>query len=189
MKKLTMHAMRPLAIALAAVLISISTTTAADMDDCRSMEDAAARLACYDSLNAPAAAEVSVPAPTRASSPTPTPTLAPASSPAPASVPVAIEAVPDAAPDVMDDSVGKESVTTSAEKNQLSVTGHVSSCREDNGGQHRFYFDNGQIWKQKDNKRIPWRECDFDVTISKDFFGYKMTPATGDRTIRISRIQ
>jgi hypothetical protein len=161
-----------------ASLLAISTAVpAADMNDCRALEDAAARLACYDSMNAPAAATAPVEVAPTAAQP------APVEPSTPVSVPVV-----DAAP-AMDDSVGRERIATDEEKYSLAVTGHVKSCREDSGGQHRFYFENGQIWKQKDNKRIPWRECDFDVTISKDFFGYKMSPTTEKRSIRISRIK
>jgi hypothetical protein len=169
---------------VAASLLAISTAVpAADMNDCRALEDAAARLACYDSLNAPAAAAAPVEvAPTTAPP-------APVEPPTPASVPVVDVAPATDEVAVMDDSVGRERIATDEEKYSLAVTGHVNSCREDSGGQHRFYFENGQIWKQKDNKRIPWRECDFDVTISKDFFGYKMSPTTEKRTIRISRIK
>jgi len=175
------------------VVISLCrVAAAADAVDCRSIEDNAERLACYDGLSSP-------PAPIPAPPPPPEaiPVAPPAESPAPqqtqrsAPQPIAEPEVAPAAsaPVVLDDSVGKESVADGKDKEKVLIAGHVTSCREDNSGKYRFYFDNGQIWLQKDNKRVPWRECDFDVTLEKDFFGYKMLPVGEDKTIRISRIK
>ena len=178
-------------IALGAVFVSmLSPALAADIEDCRAIEDAAKRLACYDNLNAPAVIPETSPTETTAvesvptpDSPVPEPVVTPEPTPT-------VEAAPAAgASAVLDDDFGNERIAAAEEKAKVRVSGHVSSCREDSGGQYRFYFDNGQIWKQKDNKRIPWRECDFDVTITKDFFGYKMLPAIDDRTIRVSRVR
>jgi hypothetical protein len=179
-----------------AVVVSIvalglcSIAAAADAVDCRSIEDNSERLACYDRLSAP-------PVPPPTPTPTPAPQAAPQAAPAPQQVPDQAAATPSAtesaaapaAAVILDDSIGKERVTASEDKEKVLVAGHVSSCREDRSGKFRFYFDNGQIWLQKDNKRVPWKECDFDVSIEKDFFGYKMRAAGDDRTIRISRIK
>ncbi len=153
---------------------------AAEGRDCRSIDNNAERLACYDQLNAPPAPptnQVEVPvAPVPVSKPLETPTVV---APPPADEPA-----------VLDDTVGRERIAErKGEQAALRVSGHVNGCREDRSGKYRFYFENGQIWQQKDNKRISWRECDFDVTIEKDFFGYKMLPLGEKRTIRISRIK
>ncbi len=143
-----------------------------DMDDCRAITDAEARLACYDSLQAPTS-QVEAVAPAEA------PTVQ-----SPPSAPTATGSV------VLDDSIGAESIKDrKGELEDVVINGHVDSCREDRSSKYRFYFDNGQIWLQKDNRRVPWKECDFDVTIEKDFFGYKMLPKGEDRSIRISRIK
>ena len=181
----------PGSVAVSIVAISLcGAVAAADAVDCRTIEDNAERLACYDSLSTP-------PAPP----PPPAPKIAPAPAPAPApepqrvpdqavAAPTAAEsAAPPAAAVVLDDSIGKERIADGEEKEKVLVAGHVTSCREDRSGKYRFYFDNGQIWLQKDNKRVPWKECDFDVTIEKDFFGYKMVEAGDGKTIRISRIK
>jgi len=48
------------------------------------------------------------------------------------------------------------------------------------------YFDNEQLWKQSGAGRYRFSECDFDVTITKDFFGYKMK-IDGGKTLRVKR--
>jgi hypothetical protein len=175
----------PGAVVVSIVAVGLcSIAVAADAVDCRSIEDNSERLACYDRLSAPPV-------------PPPPPQAAPQAVPAPQQVPDQAAAKPSATESaaapaavvILDDSIGKERVTASEDKEKVLVAGHVSSCREDRSGKYRFYFDNGQIWLQKDNKRVPWKECDFDVSIEKDFFGYKMRAAGDHRTIRISRIK
>ena len=200
---------RTVAACLAVFALS-SQGLAAETRDCRSIENNAERLACYDNVNSssseapalPAAKQVEVPvvpvvtpAPA-ATSATPSPAAEPkATTPTPAAEPKATTPTPASEPQatgpaVLDDSIGKERIADrKGEEEDLMVTGHVTSCREDRSGKYRFYFDNGQIWLQKDNKHIPWRECDFDVTIEKDFFGYKLLPKGEKRTIRVSRIK
>ena len=179
------------AVVVSIVAVSLcSIAAAADAVDCRSIEDNSERLACYDRLSAP-------PVPPPPPAPQAAPQAAPQEAPAPQQVPdqaaatpsAAKPAAPPAAAVILDDSIGKERVTASEDKEKVLVAGHVSSCREDRSGKYRFYFDNGQIWLQKDNKRVPWKECDFDVTIEKDFFGYKMLEAGDGKAIRISRIK
>lgn len=164
-----------------AVFALASQGQAAEIRDCRSIEDNAERLACYDGLSSPPSP---TPAPPEAAAKRVEISAEPVETPTPTTESTAAE------PAVLDDSIGKERIADRrGEEADLIVTGHVTSCREDRSGKYRFYFENGQIWLQKDNKKISWRECDFDVTIEKDFFGYKMLPHGEKRTIRISRIQ
>ena len=74
-------------------------------------------------------------------------------------------------------------------EDMVIANGQVTSCGEDQRGRYRFYFDNGQIWQQNDNKRVRWQECDFAVTIEKDFFGYKLQPKGDSKSIRVTRIK
>lgn len=176
------------AIAAGIAVISLCrVAAAADAVDCRSIEDNAERLACYDRMSSPPTPTPTPPPPVAPAAQAPAPQQVQSPAPQPVAEPVASPAA--GAPVVLDDSIGKESVDDGKEKERTLISGHVSSCREDRSGKYRFYFDNGQIWLQKDNKRVPWRECDFDVTLEKDFFGYKMLPDGEDRTIRISRIK
>jgi len=47
----------------------------------------------------------------------------------------------------------------------------------------------GQVWKQKNEPRQRYKECDFSVTITKDVFGYKMQIDGEGKQIRIGRIR
>jgi hypothetical protein len=146
--------------------------------DCSSIEDDAARLACYDGSSVPPSPEAAPPTPVEIAVVLPAVEKAPVTNSAPV-----VE------PETLDDAVGRETVKGREGEDMVLVQGHVASCREDVAGKFRFYFDNGQIWQQRDNKPIRWKTCEFDVTIEKDFFGYKMLPDGEKRTIRISRIQ
>ncbi len=155
-------------------------TLAAESDkpassDCPSIQDDAARLACYDNSN-------SQPQP---SSPPP---------PAIADVPPveespAIDSLPVAEPQQLDDDVGREALGRKEGEQELAVQGRVVRCQENKMGTLFFHFDNGQIWEKKGSTRLAWEECSFDVAISKDFFGYKMVRDGEKRYIRIARVK
>lgn len=63
----------------------------------------------------------------------------------------------------------------------------ITSCQEGQRGGWYFIFDNGQIWKEVNNRNLRFKECDFQATIWKDVFGYKMQIEGEDRTIRVRR--
>lgn len=155
-------------------LLAVSSTSfAAGIDtaaflECKSIQDDASRLACYDSIDSPRSPSAEVVA-------------------APVAATPVTKEPPVAEPEELDDAVGRE--TVSREEEKLAVRGHVVSCRKDATGKYLFYFGNGQIWRQKDDKRIGWKECEFDVTISKDFFGYKMLPDGEKQKVRIARVK
>ena len=69
------------------------------------------------------------------------------------------------------------------------VRARVTDCRKDVSGKYFFVFENGQVWKQRDSSRLHFRDCAFEVTISKDFFGYKMQIEGDDRETRIGRVR
>lgn len=192
-----------------AMLGIVATVFAADANaqqDCRVIEDDAQRLACYDSQALPPkAAEAPLPA-DPANTPQPAEPVAappqietaepevvpqaaqPEEAPVEQTVPAAAAPAATEAPARLDDEVGKESLGRD-KQDEVFVHGTVVKCIEDATGKYLFYFDNGQIWKQKDNTIIRWKECAFDVTISKDFFGYKMIPAGETRKVRIGRVR
>jgi len=178
------------------MLLLSAQVTAAAVDqaspapqDCRAIKDDAARLACYDKQGPTAGIETG--------STTPATDDAPAVAqqmPKPAETPPPPNAVDTAtvaaapAPRELTDEIGRENLgEPEATEEKLSVRGRVTSCRKDLGGKYVFYFDNGQVWRQKDNLRLRWRDCAFDVTISEDFFGYKMQPDGDQKTVRIAR--
>ena len=91
----------------------------------------------------------------------------------------------------LNDEVGQETLDRrdDIDSREPEIRGRVVRCETDVYGKYYFYFDNGQVWKQKDGRRLAFAECDFEVTISKDFFGYRMQALGEQRKIRISRVQ
>jgi len=195
-------------VGVVATLFAVDTMA---QQDCRSIESDAARLACYDSqvlppkpveappppkpveaappparpVEAPVLMEAAEPEKMPQAAP---PAVVPAEEKAPTMAAPAATAAPAAEPAPLDDEIGKEALGRDEEK-ELVVHGTVVRCVEDATSKYLFYFDNGQIWKQKDNTKIRWKECAFDVTITKDFFGYKMIPVGETRKVRIGRVK
>ena len=163
-----------------ALLIAGTSAHADDLSDrlreCKAIGDDAARLACYDGL---VRAEVSA---------APAAPVAPVASVAPAA-PVAEAASPPPAPASLgaETMPQKDRTGEAAEKVEVSAT--VTRCGENADGRYVFYFSNGQVWKQSKNDRVYFRDCNFDVTITKDFFGYKMQQEGEKRRIRIKRVK
>lgn len=185
--------------------------------ECQSIEDDAFRLACYDRIAEPASPAGKDAAPPAADEPPgansrpreqgparsagrPAGNDAPAPSPQPESDSVAADERPGAVspasdepndePKGLNDEIGRETVRgRNDDRADLSVRGRVVDCDEGRSGKYVFYFDNGQVWLQKDNKRLSWKECEFDVTISEDLFGYKMLRDDDDRAVRIERFR
>jgi hypothetical protein len=76
-----------------------------------------------------------------------------------------------------------------AAEEEIEVAATVTQCGESADGRYVFYFSNGQVWKQSKDDRVSFRDCNFDVTITKDFFGYKMQQEGESRRIRIKRLK
>jgi hypothetical protein len=89
------------------------------------------------------------------------------------------------------DDLGSETLPRSSrdDAEKLEVRATVSRCEKDYRKKYLFHFDNGQIWKQMNDKRLSFKECNFDVTITKDFFGYKMQIDGEKSRIRIARVK
>lgn len=68
--------------------------------------------------------------------------------------------------------------------------GRVTSCeKSDVSGRWFFTFDNGQVWRQSNKGRLPFRECEFSVTLKRDLFGYKLEIPSENRTVRVTRVK
>jgi len=67
-----------------------------------------------------------------------------------------------------------------------AARGHVKSCRQASDGRWYFTFESGQVWVQSSKGHYRYKNCDFDVSITKDIFSYKMA-IDGGRTIRVRR--
>ena len=140
---------------------------------CRALEDDAARLACYDEAMSRDKSSPEVAASAATDTTATTVTTAATTAAVPATVP-------------LDDEVGRESLNRGDEP---AIVGRLVECRGDYRSKYHFYFDNGQVWKQTNNARIRWNDCNFDVNIEKDAFGYKMNRVGDKKTVRISRVR
>ena len=130
-----------------------------DLARCNSIDDAGERLACYDAASGRNAEER----------------------------PVAAEPEVSA----LSDDIGQEQITQGDRPDDEStlVRGTVTNCQRDASGRYYFYFENGQVWKQKDERKLRHRSCSFDVLITRDFFGYRMQVVGEENEIRISRVR
>jgi hypothetical protein len=63
----------------------------------------------------------------------------------------------------------------------------VTSCKTGYYGDVYFVFDNGQVWKHTGSRRLRLKECNFNATIEKDGFGYKMRAEGVDGPMRVKR--
>lgn len=164
-KLVTQETSSYLGVLLGIGLLLVATSPRADdgnVDElrrCSLIEDSAARLACYDTQSGQQ--QPGRPAPDN----TPEP------------------ATNSSIDDLGSESIGRER----GEAPTLRAT--VTRCRKDGNDKYHFYFENGQVWKQTDRKRLKYKVCEFDITITKYFFGHKMQPDGGKSRIRITRVK
>ncbi len=139
-------------LAAGGILITASTTVAAsELQACAEIADSAARLACYDRLNAPqatpAAATPAVEAP------------APSAAPAPAIVEserFGAETLPDRAGDpAVPDAI------------QSRISGPFTGWEKDT----EFKLDNGQVWRCVNCRNVHYRTESPAVTVKRGFMG------------------
>jgi len=142
-----------------------------DLSRCGSIDDDAKRVACYDEIAGRQSTVQDVAT-----------EAAPASS-----APVAAESE-EYAPLTADVGAERLDKKDRVDKDK-PVRGHITSCRRGNFDDYFFYFDNGQVWKQKSDGRLYYEVCDFSVTISRDFFGYKMQIDGEKGRVRITRVR
>ncbi|MGB5333844.1 MAG: hypothetical protein WBM64_00980 [Woeseiaceae bacterium] len=135
---------------------------------CSAIDDASARLACYDEA-------VGLPAPAANTKATPAEETA---------------AEETAAEKTLDD-LGAETLpgASRADDKELAVRARVTGCKKDARNKYMFFFENGQVWKQSSDKRVYFKDCNFEVTISRDFFGYRMLKDGDKGRIRIARVK
>ncbi len=152
-----------------------------DLRSCVAIESSSERLACYDQLagRKPPALHATVHEdPGDVEQPSTAPATAAATEPTPASVKTLDDLADETRPKAVRDA-----------EEEIVVRARVTSCEKDSRKKYYFVFDNGQVWKQSSDKKLRYRECDFEVTISKDFFGYKMQPDGSKSRIRIVRVK
>lgn len=172
-------------LAMALILGSAQTSRADDalleeIRRCATIPAPMERLACFDEAIGP-------------------PVSAAAKAPAPESATKAIEeaapekgrqpAVPPAREGSLDDLGAKPLLESDDANEELAIRARVTRCEKDARKKYYFVFDNGQVWKQVSDRRLSYKQCDFEVTITKDFFGYKMQPDGEKRRVSIARVK
>ena len=141
--------------------VEVHAQESSDMDGCAELENAEARLACYDEV-------------TGQSNSSPPDTEAAEKEPNP-----------------LTEEVGQEQLDSKDKPDQEpeAFAGRVTDCRQNADGKWYFYFANGQVWKERNSGKQRFKDCDFSVTITKDAFGYKMQIDGEGKKIRIGRVR
>ncbi len=144
-------------------LAAAEDTIAAELAACNGVSDPTQRLACFDALaeniGQRQTAEIAVKDGDSAGQ--------------------ALPPLPDSAGQTKD-------ADTPAEE----YSGRIESCeKSDVSGRRYFIFDNGQVWRQSNTGRLPFRDCDFVVTLKRDMFGYKLEIPSVDRSVRVARVR
>lgn len=157
-------------------LMAAAQSYAQDSHDyarCAAVEDTPVRLACYDELS-------------NRQAPPQRETQAADAAPADEIAEMAVRE-----PQPLTEEVGQEQLDRRDESREEPeiFAGRVTNCRQDAARKWHFFFGNGQVWKQKDSGSLRFSDCDFDATIRKDFFGYKMQVVGDDKEIRVARVR
>jgi len=152
----------------AAITLAVPSIAAADesaLQRCGKIEDAASRLECYDEIAQQTTAQQQ-----------PVDKEGPNDKVSPQE-----ESPEEPSPDK--EKSGEEDPDTE------SFTTTVTRCEKSYDGKYLFFFENGQVWKQVKTDRERYQNCNFTVTVTRDWFGYKMQRDDNDRRIRISRVK
>lgn len=78
---------------------------------------------------------------------------------------------------------------TEAAEADAPVAVTVVDCRRLHDNDYLFTLANGEFWRQAGGSTLRLGDCKFEATISKDFFGHKMTFDLNGRTVRVKRVQ
>jgi hypothetical protein len=184
-----------------AVLVTVpalavaADATLQDYLTCSSIVQDTVRLACYDEVSKEAGREPMAAEQIQQE-------VAPVVDAAPPSVPVeaaevstesvaetAASAAPQEHVTPLTDDIGLSSVERDDPEGQQIIRGTVTGCRLDASGKYLFYFDNGQVWKQSGTSRRKYENCEFEASIMRDAFGYRMLPDGETQRIRITRVK
>ncbi len=107
-----------------------------------------------------------------------------------AAAPAVVAATPAAGPVPLTDEVGKERIEPKHADEREKYASRVESCQESiQSGQTYFTLENGQVWKQSNYRRLNFRNCEFDIEISKGTLGYNMYIPSKDRSVRVARVK
>ena len=162
-----------LGLACTSASVAQSVDPVEELKACARMTDQDSRTACFDELGDRVLQEDSVteiPPPETVAQPQATPAAAAATT----------------APSVPDDRDDSRSAEQPSSTND-QLGGLVKSCKQGHYGNWFFIFENGQVWKEVNNRKLRFKNCNFHATIRKDRFGYEMKIDGEERTIRVRR--
>jgi hypothetical protein len=147
-----------------------------ELKACARTSELDARVACYEELGQRLLAEDAATASTA-------PTTSASVQAAPAAATVAATSTPQ-----LNDELGGEEYEEKPDPEDINNQGLITGCKKGPDKKWYFYFENGQVWKQIDDRRFSLKEdCRMLATITKDIFGYKMEVEGLKGKTRISR--
>jgi len=175
---------------LAVMVTSIAITVPAQSQDlakalkgCASIVENDARLKCFDAVAA-------LMGDGQGEAQAVEPAAVAAASAVVSTAPVVASTAPATGPIPLTDEVGKERVEPKKADEREKYSSRVVACQESaQSGQYYFTLDNGQVWKQSNYRRLGFRDCAFDVELSKGSLGYNMYIPSKDRSIRVGRVK
>lgn len=135
--------------------------------DCRRHSQESARLACFDELADELADNVT-------DDPSSSPTMVDGRQEAPANAPAANSTA---------------TLRRPADEVPTTLAVRIVECRRLPDNDYLFKLDNGEYWRQNGGYRLRLRDCQFDATLEKDFFGYKLEFAHNGQKVRVKHVQ
>ena len=150
-----------------------ASDTKTSIGKCAKFSSSSARLECYDQL---ATRLLAVTIETHATT-----------KPAQSAPPLAVAETGQEKAALPQDIGGTQFGQEAKEEQPETYRGTITSCKKGGDGKHLFIFDNGQVWKQVKSNKRRYKNCNFEVTITEDIFGYKMAIDGQKRSIRINR--
>lgn len=76
-----------------------------------------------------------------------------------------------------------------SKEEKVFVVRLVRCSTPSSGGRQLYFFDNGEVWQQSNTSPTKIRNCDTEVNVRQDLFGYKMEVPSENRKIRIRPVR
>ena len=147
-----------------------------ELKACARTSERSERVACYEELGQRLLAE-------DAATTSTAPTASVATQAAPVAAAVAATSTPQ-----LGDELGGEKYEKKPDIETIDNRGLITSCKKGPDKKWYFFFENGQVWKQVNDRRLSLEDdCNMLATITSDFFGFKMEAEGLKGRIRITR--
>lgn len=171
--------------------IAKSADPVEELKACAEMTDRDTRLACFDNLGERVLREESAtekPTPEMVAQPeaAATETVTETKTETKAETETATTVTATSAPP-FPDSLGGSKFGNDPVATNFPYGGLITSCKQGHYGDWFFFFDNGQVWKEVHHRNRRFKECNFNATITKGGFGYKMRIDGEEKNIGVTR--